>query len=67
MIGEHQPTPFQIKKEIRRGKSQKYAKVWAGGVHSVCALHLLAFFLKSSILVSFYAHARTHFSTKSEK
>lgn len=30
----HQPTPFQIKKEIRRGKLQKYAKGAAVGVRA---------------------------------
>ena len=32
----HQPTPFQLKKEIRRGKSQKKAKGAAGGARPPC-------------------------------
>jgi hypothetical protein len=44
------------KKKFGGGNLKKYAKAWAGGAHSVCALHFLAFFLKigSSGVVKFH-------------
>ncbi|MCB9822206.1 hypothetical protein H6801_02445 [Candidatus Nomurabacteria bacterium] len=50
----------KFKKKFGGENLKKYAKVWAGGAHSVCALHFLAFFLKmgSSGVVKFHQHGK---------
>jgi len=51
----------KFKKKFGGGNLKKYAKVWAGGAHSVYTLRFLAFFLKISSSVGVKSHHYTDF------